>query len=238
MMLATPYSQRRRLQFRVCVPHSQRNAYAQTLSTDDRVDHERQKAAFASLLEPVLSLAYRVAYNLARHEANAEELVQDASILAFRHFESFEHGTNFKAWFMKILKNSFLMEARRRKRYPQTIDLSDLPDSYLYSQALAANLYATTPDPAAAMLQHVTATQLSQAMGQLPEEYHLVSVFYFVEELSYREIAEYLEIPIGTVRSRLHRGRRMLQKILWPIAQESGLFANPRSDAKEHHESV
>ena len=183
MMLATPYSQRRRLQFRVCVPHSQRNAYAQTLSTDDRVDHERQKAAFASLLEPVLSLAYRVAYNLARHEANAEELVQDASILAFRHFESFEHGTNFKAWFMKILKNSFLMEARRRKRYPQTIDLSDLPDSYLYSQALAANLYATTPDPAAAMLQHVTATQLSQAMGQLPEEYHLVSVFYFVEEL-------------------------------------------------------
>ena len=208
------------------------------MTISECVDQSDPKAVFALHLEPVLGLAYRVAYNLTHHQANAEELVQEAAILAFKHFASFQLGSNFKAWFMKILKNSFLMDVRRQTRQPQTVDLSDLPDSYLYAQATAAGLDMTTPDPVTAMLQHISAAQLAAAMGQLPEQYRLVSVFYFVEELSYKEIAEYLDLPLGTVRSRLHRGRRMLQKALWPLAQESGIVAHRRAANKENHESV
>lgn len=199
------------------------------MGRNPHLHHERQTNAFALLLEPVLAVAYRVAYNLTHHEADAEEMVQEAAILAFKNFDSFKPGTNSKAWFMKILKNCFLMDVRKQKRKPQTVDLSGLPDAFLYGQAMRAGLYSETTNPAQLMLQHVTADELSLAFTQLPEEYRLVAVFYFVEELSYQEIAEYLDIPIGTVRSRLHRGRKMLQKSLWPIAQESGMFSHQES---------
>ena len=207
------------------------------MASNEELRGENKKQLFAQNLEPVLNVAYRVAYSLTSHDANAQEIVQEAAILAFRHFDSFEQETNFKAWFMKILKNCFLMSVRKLKRHPQTVDLSDLADSFLYSHAVQADLHSKTPNPAEAMLQHATAVELSKALNELPAEYQLVAVFYFVDELTYQEIADTLDIPVGTVRSRLHRSRKMLQKALWPVAQESGLFPHASTAGEEHHES-
>ena len=181
---------------------------------------EGRRAEFAACLTPIMSTAYRVAFHLTSNGAEAEELVQDAALLAFQHFDSYQKGTDFKAWLMKILKNCFLMTWRKRKRQPQSVDLSDLPDAYLYGHVLAADLYSKTDDPARFIMDELTAEQIAEALQNLPEEYQVVSVCYFVEELSYQEISEHLDIPVGTVRSRLHRGRKMLQKLLLPLVQE------------------
>ena len=186
--------------------------------------HLSDKDTFTALLEPVLSVAFRVAYNLTRNTHDAEELVQEACILAYRKFDSFRRGTNFKAWFLKIIKNCFLMTVRKQQRQPETLEMSDEPATYMFDRAVTSEFFATSHDPAADLLQEISAQQLADALNQLPEDYRLVAVFYFVEELSYQDIAEYLAIPIGTVRSRLHRSRRILQKLLWSLASESNLF--------------
>jgi RNA polymerase sigma-70 factor (ECF subfamily) len=158
---------------------------------------------------------------MTRNPANAEELVQEAAMLAFRKFDTFRSGTQFKAWFMQILKNCFLMDLRNTKRKPETIEFSDVPEAYIYERAVNGGVLSSSTDPAAEFFRCVTHEQLTRALRDLPEEYRLVAVFHFVDELTYQETAELLEIPMGTVRSRLHRARRMLQRLLWSVAKQS-----------------
>lgn len=183
----------------------------------------RPPADFEPLFAAVAGTAFGIAMRLTRNQADAEDLVQEAALLAFRAFASFEPGTNFRAWFFKILTNCYFSKRRREKSRPVTSDLDDTPDLYLYARSAEAGFPTQGPDPAAQLLDRLGTERVVAAIARLPEEYRVVATLYFMEDLSYEEIAEVLGCPIGTVRSRLHRGRKMLQKALWLVAEESGI---------------
>ena len=178
---------------------------------------------FQALLVAVLSPAFGYALRLTRNRADAEDLVQDASLLAFRASHTFEPGTNFKAWFFQILTRCFWARHRTRQRRPTTVDLEDTPDLYLYSRSAAAGLPWEGDDPASRLIDRLGSEGVAAAIAQLPEEYGVACTLYFMEDFAYHEIADVLGIPVGTVRSRLHRGRKMLQKVLWKVAEEAGI---------------
>jgi RNA polymerase sigma-70 factor (ECF subfamily) len=179
--------------------------------------------AFEALFAGVANTAYGVAFRFTRNLADAEDLVQEAALLAYRGFGSFEPGTNFRAWFFRILTNCYFSTRRRAKSRPVTCDLDDTPDLYLYARSGEAGFPTSGPDPASVLLDRLGTERVVAAIDRLPEEYRVVSMLYFMEDLSYEEIAQILECPIGTVRSRLHRGRKMLQKALWQVAEEDGI---------------
>jgi RNA polymerase sigma-70 factor (ECF subfamily) len=183
-------------------------------------------ATFESLLAAVMTAAYGVAMRFCHNQADAEDLVQEAAFLAYRGFDSFEQGSNFKAWFLKILTNCYFSKRRREKSRPVTSDLDDTPDLYLYARSGQAGFPTQGPDPASELLEALGTERIVAAMGRLPEEYRVVSTLYFMEDLTYEEIARILECPVGTVRSRLHRGRKMLQKALWQVAEEDGIVTD------------
>jgi RNA polymerase sigma-70 factor, ECF subfamily len=188
---------------------------------------------FQALLLEVLSPAFGYALRLTRNRADAEDLVQDASLLAFRASASFTPGTNFKAWFFQILTRCFWARHRTARRRPATVDLEDTPDLFLYSRSAASGLPWDGDDPAARLLESLGSERVSAALAQLPEEYGIVCTLYFMEDFAYHEIAEVMGIPVGTVRSRLHRGRKMLQKLLWTLAEEAGIVRDlAREDAR------
>ena len=176
---------------------------------------------FEALLTPLLGHAYRLAASIG-DRAEAEDVVQEAALLAFRAFDSFEPGTNFRAWFFRIVTNCCYARHRTRQRRPQTVEFADVPDLYLYNMTRETGMYADTRDPAAAVFGKMTVDQVVAAIQALPEEYRAAAALYFIEDQTYEEIAAALECPVGTVRSRLHRGRKLLQKALWDLAQEHG----------------
>lgn len=180
---------------------------------------------FSRQLETVLDAAYGLALHMARNRDDAEDIVQEAALLAYRAFHTFQEGTNFRAWFLRIVTNCFRQRYRKARRQPQTTELEDAPDLYLYCRTAEAGLHARSEDPATLVLSRLDTEQVSAAIEGLPEDYRLVAALYFLEELSYEEIAGILECPIGTVRSRLHRGRKLLQKALWQIAEQQGIIA-------------
>ncbi len=184
-------------------------------------------AAFEALLAPVLAPAYRFALGLAGRGGDAEDLVQEAALRAFRAFGTFQAGTNFKAWFYKILANCHFARHRRAGRRPQTVDLDDAAELYLYRRTAAAGLHALSDDPARLVMSKLSTEQVLAAIAALPLEYRAVAQLHLVDELGYDEIAELVGCPLGTVRSRLHRGRRMLQKALWREAESAGVVRPP-----------
>jgi RNA polymerase sigma-70 factor (ECF subfamily) len=190
------------------------------------------QADFTALIAPVLDLAYRTALHLTRNPLDAEDVVQEASLRAFRAFHTFQQGTNFKAWFLRILTNQFLQGYRKQRREPELVDVEDVEALYLYAKTRGAGLHSVTPDPAHLLMSKLDQEQVSAALAALPDEYRTVSVLYFMEELSYQEIADMVGCPVGTVRSRLHRGRKLLQKALWRVAEEAGIPAALHGAAK------
>ena len=178
---------------------------------------------FEGLLTPILQMAYGTAVRLTRDRTEAEDLVQDASLLAYRAFGSFQRGTNFKAWYFRILTNAFYSRHRRDKHEKANLSTEEVPPLYLYSRTAEAAMQGAEGDPAAAILDRLDTERVNEALDRLPEEYRAVATLYFIDDLSYQQIAEVLECPVGTVRSRLHRGRRVLQKALWDIAVERGI---------------
>ena len=186
-------------------------------------DQAGVQARFEQLLQPIVGMAYGTAVRLTRSRTDAEDLVQDAALLAFRAFDSFEPGTNFKAWFFRILTNAFYSRHRKEKHDRANISTEDLPPLYLYTRTAEIGLHSQEPDPAAALMDRFDSEQVAAALDALPTEYRTVASLYFIEDFSYQQIADIVGCPVGTVRSRLHRGRRMLQKALWRVAQERGI---------------
>jgi RNA polymerase sigma-70 factor (ECF subfamily) len=160
---------------------------------------------------------------LTRSRCDADDLVQDAALMAFRAFGTFQRGTNFKAWFFRILTNAFYSRHRKEKHEKANLSTDDLPALYLYHKTAEAGLVGPESDPASALLDRLDTDRVAEALDALPEEYRAAAVLYFVDDLSYQQIADALQCPVGTVRSRLHRGRRMLQKALWDLAVERGI---------------
>ena len=187
-----------------------------------------------TLLLPVLGPAYRTAYHLTHDACDAEDAVQQAAVLACRSFDSFEQGSNFRAWFLRIVTNVCLSDYRRRRRSPVARSLDEpTGEGELTAGEMIAGPSADRPD--LGLVQRLDAAQISAALAALPLEYRTVTTLYFVEELSYQEISEIVNCPIGTVRSRLHRGRKLLQATLMELAEERGLRrgrgAAPAGDA-------
>ena len=185
-------------------------------------------ASAASIEEEALlqvDSLYRTALRMTRNPQDAEDLVQETYYRAFRSAHQFQPGTNLRAWLFKILTNSFINQYRKRARHPQSTSLDDVEEFYLYNHLVDSGVQPESPNPEATVIDQFAEADVIQALEQLPLEFRQVVLLADVEGFSYKEIAETLDIPIGTVMSRLHRGRKFLQKRLYDIAKERGIAA-------------
>jgi RNA polymerase sigma-70 factor, ECF subfamily len=181
------------------------------------------QATFADQAMEFMSPLYTAALRMTRNASDAEDLVQETYLKAYRAFGGFQEGTNLKAWLYKILTNTFINSYRAKKRRPEESDLEDVEDLYLYRRL--GGLEAATAGRSAEdeVLDHFTDDDVKAALEALPEQFRMAVLLADVEGFSYKEIAEILEVPIGTVMSRLHRGRKALQKALLDFGIERGL---------------
>jgi RNA polymerase sigma-70 factor (ECF subfamily) len=184
--------------------------------------NDEAPSTFESLLYPLLGSAYGVAIGLTGERADAEDLVQEAVLRALRGFGRFTPGTNFKAWFFRILHNLFLTRLRTATGDKRHIHLDSAPELILVEGA-GGDRQSFGADPS--LLGEFDLEEVTAALQRLPDDHRVVATMCFVEELSYQETADALGIPIGTVRSRLHRARKMLQSQLLRLAQDHGLVA-------------
>jgi RNA polymerase sigma-70 factor (ECF subfamily) len=187
-------------------------------------------ADFEAALVALLPAAYGYAYRLTRNRADAEDLMQEAALRACRGAQTFEPGTHFKAWFFRIILRNFWERHRVASRRPQTVEIEDAPDLYLYQQFTRTGASIEGDDPMGDLLDRIGTERVAAAIAQLPEEYANVATLYFMEDFAYNEIAHVLDVPLGTVRSRIHRARKMLQKSLWEIAVDAGLIDAERKE--------
>jgi len=187
-----------------------------------------EKGAFEELALPHLDALFGFAISLTRNKTEAQDLLQEAYLRAYKSFSSFERGTNIKAWLFRIVKNVFINEYRKKKRAPESEPIDDYLEFSFYKHAREMGREpgdAELTDPS--KLEYVLGDEVTHALSELPEEYREAVFLCDVQELSYADIAKVLDIPIGTVRSRLARARGMLQKLLWDYAQKKGLFKGP-----------
>jgi RNA polymerase sigma-70 factor, ECF subfamily len=171
-----------------------------------------------------LDALYRTALRMTRSEAEAEDLVQETYIRAFRFRAQFTPGTNLKAWLFRILTNTFINQYRRKAARPETTELDDVEESILYRHMRNVSPGSASPDPEAELIDNTLSSEVKEALEALPEKFR-TTLLLDVEGFSYKEIAEMLDIPIGTVMSRLHRGRKFLQKRLYDVARDRGIVA-------------
>jgi RNA polymerase sigma-70 factor (ECF subfamily) len=186
-------------------------------------DQER----FAELAMPYMSSLYSAALRMTRNPADAEDLVQETYLRAYRAFDSFRDGTNLKAWLYRILTNTFINQYRAAKRRPERADLDDVEDLYLYRRLGGLDAQIAGRSPETEVLERMPDDAVKEALESLPEQFRIAVLLADVEGFAYKEIAEIVDVPIGTVMSRLHRGRKLLQKRLWEYAAERGLIPDP-----------
>ena len=181
------------------------------------------QATFADQAMEYMPALYTAAVRMTRNPADAEDLVQETYLKAYRAFGSFQEGTNIKAWLYKILTNTFINTYRARSRRPEQSDLEDVEDLYLYRRLggpEAAVMGRSAEDMA---LENFTDAEVKAAIESLPEQFRIAVLLADVEGFSYKEIAEIAEVPVGTVMSRIHRGRKALQKALHEFGMQRGL---------------
>jgi RNA polymerase sigma-70 factor, ECF subfamily len=176
------------------------------------------------------SALYGAALRMTRSPSDAEDLVQEAYLRAFRSWRQFEPGTNLKAWLFRILTNLYITSYRRRQREPALVSTADAEDFDLYA-SLAHHPEASSRSAESIVLERLVDDDVKQALMDLPEQFRIAILLADVEGFSYREIADMLDIPIGTVMSRLHRGRKALQKALMGLAAERGLLTGEGTGA-------
>jgi RNA polymerase sigma-70 factor (ECF subfamily) len=167
---------------------------------------------------------YSAAMRMTRNPADAEDLVQETFLKAYRAYGSFEEGTNLKAWLYRILTNTFINKYRSDSRRPRQSDLADVEDLYMYRRIGSGESAAASRSTEDRVLDGLVESDIKQAVEELPENFRLPVLLADLEGFSYKEIAEILDIPIGTVMSRLHRGRKAMQKRLWEFARQRGLL--------------
>ena len=172
---------------------------------------------------PLMDSLYGAALRMTRNPADAEDLVQETYLKAYRGFGGFQEGTNIKAWLYRILTNTYINRYRQQKRRPDETDIDDVEDFYLYRRLGGIDEARISKSAEDTMLELFTDDEVKDALESLPETFRMAVLLADVEGFAYKEIAEILDIPIGTVMSRLHRGRKLLQKRLWDFAVENGL---------------
>ena len=175
---------------------------------------------------------YAAAMRMTRNPADAEDLVQETFLKAYRAYHTFTEGTNLKAWLYRILTNTYINRYRKLSRRPREVDLGEVEDLYLYRKVSTAGTREASRSAEEEVLSGFVDSDVKQAIEALPENFRLPVLLADVEGFSYKEISEIMDVPIGTVMSRLHRGRKALQKALWEFASERGL-TGPSEDTDE-----
>ncbi|MBI4396503.1 MAG: sigma-70 family RNA polymerase sigma factor [Elusimicrobia bacterium] len=177
---------------------------------------------------PLLDEVYGVALRMTHNPEAAEDLVADAYARAWKNLDQFQPGTNIRAWIYKILTNTYINNYRKKHREPERVSLDAydrIEDFYLYNR-LTQQPRSFHADPVESVVGQMTNEDFKRALDKLPEEYRAAVILYDLQGLSYQEVAEAMDVPLGTVRSRLARGRKMLQSSLWTHAKEAGLLAD------------
>ena len=187
------------------------------------------QARFAELAMEHMGSLYSAALRMTRNPSDAEDLVQETYLKAYRAFGTFQEGTNLKAWLYKILTNTFINSYRARKRRPEQTELDEVEDLYLYRRLGGLEAAAAGRSAEEEVLDSFTDVEVKEALESLPETFRMAVLLADVEGFSYKEIAEILDVPIGTVMSRLHRGRKALQKALLNFGMQRGLVAQTES---------
>ena len=174
---------------------------------------------FEAAAMPYLDPLYHAAYHMARNPQDAEDLVQETYLKAYKYYDKFEEGTNLKAWLFKILKNTFINSYRKKQQAPPKADFADIEESF---ETIVRDDGGGARTPEEELLEKVLDEDVQQAIEELPHDYRMVVLLADLEGFAYKEIADILEIPVGTVMSRLYRGRRLLEEALLKYAREHG----------------
>lgn len=191
-----------------------------------REENTRRKE-FEEIAMAYVDSLYNMAVRLVFNKEEAEDLVQETYLKAYRFFDTFQKGTNIKAWLFKILRNTFINKYRKTASMPGEIfieDFESVDTNIPYDQETKATESADTLEGKYADLSSLMDDDVKRALESLPIEYREAILFSDVEELSYKDISEITNVPIGTVKSRLNRGRRLLQKSLWTYAKDKGFI--------------
>jgi RNA polymerase sigma-70 factor (ECF subfamily) len=187
---------------------------------------DEKRALFEDQALPFMDQLYAAAMRMTRNPADAADLVQETFIKAFTAFAQFQQGTNLKAWLYRIQTNTFINNYRKNQRNPYQGTIDDLEDWQL-GNAESVTQSSSTRSAEAEAIDHLPDSAVKDALQAIPEDFRLAVYFADVEGFSYQEIADIMKTPVGTVMSRLHRGRRMLRESLAEYARERGMTATP-----------
>jgi RNA polymerase sigma factor (sigma-70 family) len=188
----------------------------------NQLSKEEKDLRFEAELMPVIDPLYNFAFRLTLDEDDANDLVQETYLKAYRFFEYFEQGTNAKAWLFRILKNSFINDFRKKSKQPAKVDYSEIEGYYNSEDVDAESDVGTTSDMRTQSVQDLIGDEVASALNSLPVDFRTVIILCDLEGFTYEEMAKILDIPIGTVRSRLHRARNFLKEKLEKYAKTMG----------------
>jgi RNA polymerase sigma-70 factor, ECF subfamily len=189
------------------------------------------KERFQQEALPLLDSLYAGALRMTRNPSDAEDLVQETMLRAYRAFDRFEAGTNLKAWLFRILTNAYINTYRKKQREPQKVSSDEIEEFDLYRE-LKNHDPAFSESPESLVLDSLVDSDITDALDDLPEQFRMAVILSDLQGFSYAEMAEIMDVPLGTVMSRLHRGRKALQKRLWDLAREKGIVKGPRADGQ------
>ncbi len=195
--------------------------------TNTLTDQELQKryAEFEKEAIPYMDAVYNFALRMTGDEDDADDLVQETYLKAFRFFDKFEKGTNCKAWLFRILKNSYINDYRKQTKEPDKVDYEDVQNFYetIKSDEVESKHYENDA------FTNLLDDEISSAITELPEDFRTVIILSDIEGFTYEEISDFVDIPVGTVRSRLHRARKMLYAQLYDYAKDHGFVVKGKS---------
>jgi RNA polymerase sigma-70 factor (ECF subfamily) len=189
---------------------------------------QEDRERFELLVGEHLDGLFGAALRMTRNRTRAEDLLQETFLRAWRSFHTFKLGTNVRAWLYRILMNAYIDGYRKSEREPEIVDQEDVDEFYLYSKVHESDDFRRAGNPEEALLNSLMDADVKGALDSLPEAFRNVVILADIEGFSYKEIAEILSIPIGTVMSRLHRGRRQLQVKLWDYARRAHYVQDDR----------
>jgi RNA polymerase sigma-70 factor (ECF subfamily) len=170
---------------------------------------------------------FSTALRMTRNRSDAEDLVQETYVKGWRSFRTFQEGTNLRAWLFRIMTNTYINKYNAAKRKGTEVELDDVEELFLYKRLGSIDQSKLSSSAEDQMLNLFTDDEVKNALESLPEDFRIPVLLSDVDGFSYKEIAEMLEIPMGTVMSRLHRGRKIMQKMLYEYARERGLIIEP-----------
>ena len=181
---------------------------------------KKKHTEFEAEALPHMDVLYNFALRTTGNEDDARDLLQETYLKAYRFWDKYEKGTNIRAWLFRIMKNSYINRYRKETKEPDKVDYEDIENFYNTIRA-----ESTDPNDLQEQLYgNLLGDEVTKALQSLPDDFRTVVILCDIEGLTYEEIAEFVECPIGTVRSRLHRGRKLLQAKLFEYAKQQGMI--------------